>query len=444
MSKKNILVVTTCFSPENAVGSVRLTKIVKFLIRNGYQVTVISPQLHEGSKIDNSLESKELDSVNRITVPQSKVFAEIFLKKRNDLLNKQSATEYIKIRKNYGITQVLKAIIFRYAHLGYTLLRNLDWRNQVDMYVKNNFKQNQFDAVFSSYPSLGAMWASKSIKKRKIAKKWIADFRDPINYKSNSDIIIYNINKLIQSSIIKHIDAGTFVTKGMITKISAPESISFYLPNGIDDDDLNYKIDISKISDSNTLNFSYVGSLYGGERDLSIIFVALNHLINEGILKKENVKFYYAGNEFDVLKSQASQSNVEEVLINKGYVTREESIQIQAEADISIIVSWNTENDFGVIPGKLYESFLMRKPIIGIVNGSLADSELSYMINFVNAGVCYEDASLNKENDLKKIVNFIQNKYLEKQEYKAIKHTYDSNVNKFYYKNIVEKLGEIL
>ena len=58
MSKK-ILFVVTAFSPENAIGAVRISKIVKYLVKNNFEVTVISPELHSGSKIDRSIDSVE-------------------------------------------------------------------------------------------------------------------------------------------------------------------------------------------------------------------------------------------------------------------------------------------------------------------------------------------------------------------------------------------------
>lgn len=66
MRKNKVLLIATAFSPENAMGSVRTTKLVKFLVRMGYDITVVSPELHGGTKIDHSLECKELDSINRI------------------------------------------------------------------------------------------------------------------------------------------------------------------------------------------------------------------------------------------------------------------------------------------------------------------------------------------------------------------------------------------
>lgn len=120
MKIKKILITTTAFAPENEIGVVRVTKIVKYLVRLGYDITVISPELHEISRIDKSLLTDEIKSINKHTVSQSNWFNKLFLRKRNAMLKKQSASNYMNPKNDDGFIKVVKAYIF--SHLQAALL----------------------------------------------------------------------------------------------------------------------------------------------------------------------------------------------------------------------------------------------------------------------------------------------------------------------------------
>jgi glycosyltransferase involved in cell wall biosynthesis len=441
--KKRILIVTTSFSPENAVGSIRLTKIVKYLVRQKFEITVISPELHSHSKIDQSLECEELNLVSRILIPQSKFFSKLFLKQRNALLEKNSAPKLLKGNSKTGYINKIKVQLYRFIHFIYTILRNLDWKVEVEKYSILNFSEGQFDVVFSSYPSLGAPWVARYLKKNKIAKTWISDFRDPVNYENNSNFILFRLNAIIQHNIVNNADFITCVSKGISKKIIPTLSSKYiYLPNGFDMDDIN-KLDLESkdVSLDDTLVISYVGSLYSGERSIKPLFKAIREL-SEGV-SNFKVKFIYAGKEFNVLNSQASLYDVEYILENRGFVTREEAVSIQVYSDVSVVSTWNTEKDQGILSGKLYECFLTKKPIIGLVNGSKPNSELFDMINMVGAGVCLEESSLNYESEYNQLVVFLLEKFKEKSNLGCITNTYNLNMEEFSYENITSKLSSI-
>ena len=65
---KKILYICTAFYPENAIGSIRNTKLVKYLIKLGYDVTVISPELDANIKMDKTLYFEELNKITHINI----------------------------------------------------------------------------------------------------------------------------------------------------------------------------------------------------------------------------------------------------------------------------------------------------------------------------------------------------------------------------------------
>jgi hypothetical protein len=288
---------------------------------------------------------------------------------------------------------------------------------------------------------LGGIWAANRVRKNKVAAVYVADFRDPINYESNSSWLKIKINTLLQDRILSQADLVTTISKDLFKKFNPKYQHKLnYLPNGYDIDDLDTDfINTSKQLDD-TLVFCYVGSLYGGTRKLHSFFKALRELIASGSIEIKHIKLIYAGKEFNELYKQASSFKLEAILEDRGSVSRLESIQIQNSSDIIIVVTWNTEKDQGILTGKLFECFLTQKTILGIVNGTVPNSEFKNIIENVDGGFAFEDASVAFEKDFKELTSFLVEKYKEKKEHGTLKNNYNKNLENFNYKNITNKL----
>lgn len=439
-----LLVIVTCFSPENAVGSIRLTKFVKYFVRNGVEVTVLSPELHEGTKVDRSLECDELAKLNRATIPQGKLFNKLFLKKRNNMLQRKSANQYIQGQGELSFKQRLKVKLFRYIQFVYTLLRNWDWKRQVVSYGNENFNTNEFDAVLTSYPSLGAPWAAIALKKKGIAGRLVTDFRDPIAYENNTTFIIYSIYRSIQRRIIRQSSSITYISTGVGEMLDAHTAKDAHVvTNGFDPDDRNSSAS-DLIDESTKLSMCYVGSLYGGTRDFSPLFMVLKELQAEGRLDTNNVSIIYAGTEAQVLTSQAKAYGLEDLIDDRGFVSRQESLNIQVSSDICLVSSWNSEKDKGIMTGKLFEYFTNNKMVIAVVNGTIPGSEIAQVINDVNAGFSLEVASDQFDQDKAKLKLMLIEANDSKQASGRLQHSYSSKIEDYAYDSLSKKFVKIL
>lgn len=444
MKTKRILIIATAFSPENEIGAIRVTKLVKYLIRQGFSITIFSPELHEGSKINNAPEPIEFKNIERHTIHLSENFQKFFLKKRNELTKNTSATNLIS-NKNSGFIASLKSSLMSIIQFLYSLLRGYDWYRQVlnSQQYKDSLNY-EYDAIFSSYPSVAAHWVG--VNASKVLKiPLITDFRDPMNYETNSNWFNLQVNSYLQRQIIRRADAVTTIANDLIPKLKDgnkyPNTQFVYLPNGYDIDDL----EVSNVYESKQdyLTFCYVGSLYGGQRKLNSFFEALNEAIIKDLIPKNKIKVVYAGKEFGVLHRVAKKFNLTDILINKGFVSREESIDLQANSDLIIVVTWNTKKDQGIMTGKLYECMLTEKPVIVVVNGNVPNSEIKRVIKMVEGGFVIEDASLSYNKEKEELVQFIKEAYVMKSTRGSLPNFYNNKRDHFSYDNIVKKLGTL-
>lgn len=411
---KKILAIYTAFYPENAIGSIRNTKFVKYLVRAGYDITVISPKM-SSRNLDKNLYSVELNQISHITVPYSRFFNNYFLEKRNEMMDKKTQTKLHSNPKNTFLEKI-KKIIYQFVQEIYTIIRNTDWKNQVKKYISIHEELNGFDLVITSYPSLSSHLLGEHIKDKRIASRWIADFRDLIAYEELHSNLVYKINIRHQTRICKKADVITSVTSDVLRKISETEKNKnnfYYLPNGFDQEDLNDLIN-SKIelinNYENYFKITYVGSLYGGKRDLSVVFNFLQEMESNNEIQGDKIKFFYAGKDFSIVEHQAKKYNMEKVLINLGFISRSESIYVQNSSNLIIVSTWNTEQDQGLVTGKIYECFLLKKPTLVIVNGTKPGSELGKMIKESKIGFTYETIAKTSELDIQ-LKNYIRELY---------------------------------
>ncbi|QLY39820.1 glycosyltransferase family 4 protein [Hujiaoplasma nucleasis] len=438
-----ILFISSTFAPQNAIGTIRISKLIKYFVRQDVEVTLITKMIPLNSIIDNNLLCIEHEKINIFRVGNFRIFS--FLESKYQLKTKKSVidgdtkTNYknnIKTKKN--IRSIFKKTIKKL----YFFIEHTMWIHLAKKKIKK-FKKYSFDYVISSSPRVFTHDVAKYSINKKIAKKWIAEFRDPIVYEYLGRKKNYDKLLKLQNAIINKADKVTTVSSHLKEKLLNTSRFCDnkfeYIPNGYDLDDMMLikkkninNSNLDKIKLNAKLKLVYSGSLYDGKRDVSIIFKIINKLINKEVLDTEDCQFIYMGHDFEVLYGQAKEYNVESILLDLNYVTRTESINIQNLADFVIISTWNTKNDVGVVPGKIYEAFMLRKRIIAVINGSGANSEVSKMIKKANIGVSLDESNDFSENILEEFLF----SYLLDNQYNILNESY---LNEFDYSVIIKK-----
>lgn len=152
--------------------------------------------------------------------------------------------------------------------------------------------------------------------------------------------------------------------------------------------------------------------------------------------------FNYAGNEFYSVLDNAKRFGLEEILNNFGRVDRCKSLEIQRSSHPLVLVSWNTSTEKGVVTGKLLEYMMMGKPVIGLISGEVAGSEVKQIIKACNIGEVYEEAISHKDlNRLKQYLLFQYNNYREKRDIYYLPN--QAAIDTFAYSKIVNRLVKL-
>jgi len=437
---KKILMIYTAFYPENAIGSIRNTKIVKYLVREGYDITVITTADKLTSVEDPTLYCDELKSIRLVEIPYSNFFKKHFLRRRNAMKNNGVK---VNKKKTSKVKEYVLSKFKIYFQEIFTFFRNRDWKKQVMKHIRKENKD--YDIILSGYPSLAVHQIAHKLKNQN--NLWIADFRDPIPYKSLSSKINYLHHKRVQKKYSKKADRVMYISVsslGTISKGIKDKSKFSLVPNGFDLEDLKY-LENSATTDEETFRIAYVGSLYGGKRDLSYLFSSITNLVKMNKQLKDKIEIHYAGKDYSYLEEQFSKHDLDINIINHGYINRLESLLIQRDSDLVVINTWNTEEEQGIVTGKIFEAFLLKKTILGIINGDVPNSELKIMIEKSELGLAYEEAN-NYSNDtsLGEYLNALINQKLSSNTSPAFIEPNLKYLNTYDYEKISKKIINII
>lgn len=444
-----VILVSYFFAPRNAIGSIRATKIAKYLTEKGHEVTVITSDY---SGIKDTLLEEDSKGINIYRIGHSKSFKLFEKITFSYYMEKKSNSKVIKHTniKSNSLLGNIKARINNKIKINinfvYTIFQSYDFLRQSKKLVNSLTKQEKYDVLFGTYGPLASLILSKWIIKKNKIKKSIIDFRDPVNINGNPGKFIKTYFSNLEKWAIKNANAVTCVTVGikdrMCSYTNYIEKI-YLVNNGYDSDELNSVIKLNyELPEKEKFSFCYTGGLYRGKRNIRPLFQVLRRLIDEKIIDEKHLEFKYAGPETNEILSQAKDFNLEGIIEDYGIVERKKALQLQYNSRIFIIATWNNSDDKGVIPGKLYEGFLLKKPIISLVSGNETGSELGRIIHEANIGVSYENADPPLKNHLYDFIIHQYNLYISGKS-EGI-YTNNKTIEKYLYPNLVSKIEKIM
>ena len=438
---KNLLIVAPYFGPQNKIAAIRPTKIAKYLNRNGkYHVIVLTYSLDaevlRDIPHDPLLEKdvRELSDVFPLSVGRFSNFVNRLVR-RSAKHKPTSSSSQSPVKTE---TAPAHRSPFRQWLSAFTYIF-LDLLNSWGFYraAKKKIRQSNWkiDAIFSTYGPYASQWVGRYAKRHYPNACWIADFRDAVQQSTPWPFSSFAGH--FAEKCCKTADAITAVSEGVLQELNISESSQKnVLPNGFDKEDLE---DVPAQNENEALTFLYTGSIYRGKSDLRPVFQALSLLITQKEIDPEYIHIQYAGQHFADFYSQAKQFHIEELVEDCGYIPRQKSLQLQANADILLLASWNTVNSTGIVTGKFLEYLMMNKNIVCCMSGNIPNSQLKVMIQNARCGFCCEEAGGSQEVEALK--TYLQQKYMEKKEAGYCSYSPDQQwIQQYDYQHITNQL----
>lgn len=260
------------------------------------------------------------------------------------------------------------------------------------------------DLIFSSSGPLSNHLVARALK-RKTHLPWVADFRDPWTENMHRTSIRWRLalEKRMEKSVFEEADAITTVTESFAQDFKRlyPARDVHVIYNGFDPEDF---MELKGSPPNAPLTFAYTGILYG-KRHPRYFFQALKRLIDNGMIRPDDVRLEVAG----VLDYPGRSENrdalialgLETVVRDHGFLPHREALALLKTSHVLIVFGDQEATAGRYIPGKLFEYMAIGRPILGL----LKPGEASRIIEQFALGVHADPSDVDEiEEALRHIV----------------------------------------
>lgn len=368
---KKALIVTYYWPPAGGPGVQRWLKFVKYLKEFNWEPVVVTVKNGTYPAIDNSLEKDIPDNTVVYKIPTSEPFGLYnFFKRRK---GKSGSVAFINMKKKGSLLDKLS--IFIRANL-YIPDARKGWKPYVVKALPEILSKHKIDVLITTGPPHSTHLIGLEMK-RECNIPWIADFRDPWTNIYYNKIMprttrTKRIDSHLESSVLKESDFVIVVSRQVKREFCDRTDNIELIYNGYDDSDFA-KIDEN---DNPIDNFVilHTGNLSSSQNTIEL-WNALADISDKNKSFKNDLVIRFIGNTdiniIDYLKSKGFSENIDIV----DYVPHHKAVAMMTQASLLLLVIPNTDNNEGIITGKLFEYLASGSPIIAIgpVNGDAAD-----------------------------------------------------------------------
>ncbi len=263
------------------------------------------------------------------------------------------------------------------------------------VYIRSAFNKavelinkHEISHIYSSFMPYADHKIASRLKRKFPHLIWIADFRDLQVEPIYKNIFIPKINLRIERQILKRTNLLITVSEGLAKSLRKLHPKVLAVPRGIEP--------VSTIKESTEVfTISYTGNLYQHYRDGAFFVRALATFIHNNSLKFNDLQFVYAGRDSNVWKTWFQENNIEKHFVDRGFISRKESIKLQQNSNALLMLSSSSPEQQGVLTGKLFEYLESPVPIINVIQGSY-DDEFEQLFKQLDAGKVFYTKNTNE------------------------------------------------
>lgn len=373
-------IVSYRFPPYNAVGGVSVGKTAKYLHRLGHGVRVITAA---DQPLEPSLEL-EIDSSQVVATKwlNLSLVPELALGGRASVVKSGFSTGGRK-------GAILKPLGRAYRAAVQVPDPQIGWYPYAVREGRRALAAWRPDVIFASAGPYTSLMAASRIA-RSIGVPWVAAFRDL--WVDNPYRELPKLRQLLEARLERQVvgSAAGLVTvseplaQTLQAKYDVPVAV---VTNGFDDEDFDaVDRDVTPPAGGGPLVMTYTGAVIEGRRDPTPLFRATKLLG----LGADDVRIRFVGRYLDAVDDLRRREGVVGVVELHHPVPYRESLKLQRQSDVLLLLAWDDPREQGIVPGKIFEYLGSRRPILLL--GS-TDGVPSRLIAEREAGVTATDVS---------------------------------------------------
>ena len=420
---KKVLIITYYWPPGSGSGVQRFLKFTKYLNSFGWQPVILTVKNGNFTSIDHTLLE---DIPNNTPVYRSYSLEPFYW---YNLLLKRKSNSSTAGSIGIGDKSVIQKIALYIRANFFIPDARIGWNRLAYRVAKKIFKQHKIDAIITTGPPQSTHLIGERIKNN-FNLPWIVDLRDPWTTVFYNSLFPRTENsklkdKRMEDRIVKSADAITVVSEGLVSEFqSRNENISL-IYNGYDESDFN----ITKRKSIDKFKITYVGNLMSNQ-NIESFWAALSNLINKNKIFKEKIVLELVGNIDPSVYLSIEQFGLKSYIKKVGFVDHHQSVEYMINSDLLLFVIPNSEDNFKIITGKLFEYLATGNDILSI--GPI-EGDASKILKKLN------HFSMIDYTNVSEIENTILDSFnLKKREYKM------NHISKYSRYKQTEKLADLL
>ena len=414
---KKVLIITYYWPPAGGSGVQRWLKFTKYLPKYNWQPIIYTPENPYFEVKDQALLN---DIPAEAKIWKSPIWEPYALKDK--LFGKGSESQSAGVITN---KKSLKNKLLNWVR-GNVFIPDpkIYWvRPSVKVLLKKILEED-IHHIITTGPPHSMHLIGLGLKKAMPNLKWIADFRDPW-----SELDLLNEFQLNNSSMKKHKDLEREVLQTADVTLTVSETWVKDLKrlggnrvelitNGYDADDFELK---PKTNDKFIIGHY---GLLNHLRNPKNLWKSLNSLCDENTEFNNKLEIHLSGNiDGEVLAEIESYSCLKAKVKQLGYLSHAQVLEQYNQADVLLLLLFNSKSGIGNYPGKIFEYFAAQKPILAF--GPIS-SDAERLIKNTNTGKYFSYDDTNLKTDILDLFNNPNNFDFENMEnFSREKLTYD-------------------
>jgi len=366
---RKVLIIAYYFPPMGLSGVQRTVKFAKFLPKFGWKPTVLTVEPTGYYAFDDTL-LKEAEEAGVIIVRTPSYDMNRILKKRG----------VIKMPPEW-----MRKILQFIGDLFFIPDTKIGWKSTAIKAASELIDKDRFDVLFATAPPQTDFLIGAALK-RKYEIPLVVDYRDawieyPFKYFPTPLHRIWHAH--LEKQVLKAADRVIVTHRRVKESILRRNKTLDYneviiLSQGFDAEDFPTS-NTEKQSNPVKMKIAHAGTFYA-ERNPVVMLHALANVLQTYPKIRGRIEVHFAGNVREEDRQLVKKLNLQNAVFFLGYLPHKECIQCLVESDVLWFV---IDNDYQT-PGKLYEYFGSRKPIIA----SLIDGYTKQVIEECGAAIC--------------------------------------------------------
>ncbi len=361
MIKKRVLIITYYWPPSGGGGVQRWLKMAKYLPEYNWEPIILTPENPDFELQDESLLK---DVAPETTVLKLPIWEPFGLYRK--LMGKKA------VQKQGVVDTKNESLLGRWSRWirGNWFIPDarLFWVRPAVNYAEKCLRKNPVDVIITTGPPHSMHLIGMELKRR-LGTKWIADFRDPW---SDWDVLpqlnltqkSWKRHKKLEHQVMHNADKVLTVTHNLAKQLAITGGVDKVevVTNGFDAEDfvLDEAISPSKFK------ISHVGLLNEG-RNPALLWEVLEELCVENDDFYKQLEIVLAGTiDEPVRKSIESFKNLQPKINIPEYLAHKDVLKLYQESAVFLLLVNNTSNSSWILPGKLFEYFSAKRPILAI------------------------------------------------------------------------------